>query len=106
MSNTQRGGIVFYGIDNDGNIEGSDVSQQKFDQPLQNSIRNSISPATTVRLHSVHVMGSEIIVIIVPPWNRKDVYQFEEKILLRKGTNVFGAKPEEVKLLHAGQYVI
>jgi hypothetical protein len=106
MSNTRQGGIIFYGIDDDGNIEGSDISRQKLDQPLQNSVRNSISPAITIRLHSVQVIGSAIIVVVVPPWNRKDVHQFEVKILIRKGTNVFAAKPEEVRQLYSGRYVI
>jgi hypothetical protein len=106
MLNTRQGGIIFYGIDDDGNIEGSDIHQQKLDQPLQNSVRNAISPAATIRLHTVQVIGSSIIVIIVPPWNKKDVYQFDEKILIRKGTNVFAAKPEELRRLHSGKYVI
>lgn len=106
MLNTREGGIILYGIDDDGNIEGTDVPPQKLDQPLQNSIRNSISPAATVRLHLVTVLGSEVIVIIVPPWNRRDVYQFDEKVLIRKGTNVFAAKPEELRRLYARQYVI
>jgi predicted HTH transcriptional regulator len=106
MLNTRQGGIIFYGIDDDGNIEGSDVTRQVLDQPLQNSIRSSISPAATVRLHAVQVMGSEIISIVVPPWNRKDVYQFDEKVLIRKGTNAFAAKPEELRRLHSGQYIV
>jgi hypothetical protein len=106
MLNTRLGGIIFYGIDDDGNIEGSDVAQQKLDQPLQNSIRNSISPAATIRLHTVQVMGSSIIVIVVPPWNKKEVYQFDGRILIRRGTNVFVAKPEELRRLHSGTYVV
>ncbi|MGD8456021.1 MAG: ATP-binding protein [Anaerolineales bacterium] len=106
MLNTSTGGIVLYGIDDDGTIEGSDVTRQVFDQSLQNSVRNMISPAASVELHSVNVMGSYILVIIVPPWNKKDVYQFGGKILIRRGTNVFSASPEEIKQLHKGDYVI
>jgi len=106
MLNTREGGRVFYGIDDAGTIQGSDISRQQFDQGLQNSIRNTISPAETVRLHSVSVVGSEVLVVIVPPWNRSDVYQFEGRVLLRKGTNVFFAKPEESKKLHKGIYVV
>ena len=106
MLNTKEGGLVLYGIDDDGNIEGSDITRQKLDQPLQNSLRNSVSPSATIRLHSVSVLGSTILVIVVPPWNRKDVYQFDEKVLIRKGTNAFAAKPEELRKLHSGQYVI
>src|ERR1017187_1403671 len=106
MLNTRQGGIILYGVEDDGTIQGSDVSRQKLDQPLQNSFKNSIAPAATVTLKSVSVLGTEILVVIAPPWNRKDVYQFDEKVLIRKGTNVFGAKPEELKKLHKGEYVI
>lgn len=100
MLNTKSGGIVFYGIDDDGTITGTDISRQALDQPLQNSIKNSISPAATIVLKTVPVMGTEVILIIVPPWNRHDVFQFDEKVLIRKGTNVFAARPEELKRLH------
>jgi hypothetical protein len=100
MLNTKSGGIVFYGVDDDGTITGTDVPRQKLDQPLQNSIKNSISPAATVMLKAVSVMGTEVLVIVVPPWNRRDVYQFDERVLIRKSANVFGARPEELKRLH------
>jgi predicted HTH transcriptional regulator len=106
MLNTKQGGIVLYGVDDDGTIQGSDVRRQALDQPLQNSIKNSISPAATVGLKSVSVLGNEVLVVIVAPWNRRDVYQFDEKVLIRKGTNVFAAKPEELRKLHKGEYVV
>ena len=106
MLNTRQGGIILYGVDDDGTIHGSDVTRQKFDQPLQNSVKNSVAPAAIITLKSVTVLGSEILVVIVPPWNRNDVYQFDEKVYIRKGTNVFGVKPEELKKLHRGDYVI
>jgi hypothetical protein len=106
MLNTQQGGRIFYGIDDEGTIQGANISRQKFDQGLQNSIRNTISPPATVRLNAVSVIGSEVLVVTVLPWNRKDVYHFEGRVLLRKGTNVFVAKPEESKKLHKGIYVI
>jgi hypothetical protein len=100
MLNTRSGGIVFYGVDDDGTIVGTDVKRQKLDQPLQNSIKNSISPAAVVTLKAVSVMNTEVLLVVVPPWNRRDVYQFDEKVLIRKGTNVFAARPEELKKLH------
>lgn len=106
MANTSRGGLVLYGIDDEANIEGTDLTRQKFDQPLQNSVKNTISPAITVSLHAVRVVGSDVLVIVVPPWNRQDVYQWNEKILIRKGTNAFGAKPEEIRQLHRGIPVV
>src|SRR6266849_2270046 len=106
MLNTRQGGIVLYGVDDDGTIQGTDMNRQRFDQPLQNSVKNSIAPAAVITLKSVHVMGHEVLVIIVPPWNRKDVYHYDDKVLLRKVTNVFAAKPEESRKLHKGEYVI
>ena len=106
MLHTRLGGMILYGVDDDGTISGSDVSRQKLDQPLQNSIKNAIAPAAVISLNSVSVLGTEVLVVIVPPWNRRDVYQFDEKVYLRKGTNVFAAKPEELRKLHRGECVI
>jgi predicted HTH transcriptional regulator len=51
-------------------------------------------------------MGTEVLVIVVPPWNRSDVYQFDERVLIRKGASVFGARPEELKKLYQRKYVV
>lgn len=106
MLNTRQGGMILYGIDDSGTIQGTDISRQKLDQPLQNSIRNTISPAATIKLHSVQAMGYQIHVVVVPPWNKRDIYHYEGRVLIRKGTNVFTAKPEESKRLHKGDYII
>ena len=106
MANTERGGYILYGVADDGTIEGAGQSRQSFDQPLQNSIRTSIAPALTVRLQSIGVLGSAIVAVIVPPWNRTSVYHHEDRVLIRKGTNVFAARPEESRRLHSGQVVI
>jgi predicted HTH transcriptional regulator len=106
MLNTSQGGMILYGIDDDGTIIGTDLTKQKLDQPLHNSVKNTVTPAPVFRLESVKVFGTEVLVIIVPPWNRRDVYQFQEKFYVRKGTNVFAARTEEVKTLFSGQYII
>lgn len=106
MLNTRSGGVILYGVEDDGTITGTDVSRQKLDQPLQNSIKNSIAPAATISLKSVLVLGTEVLVVIVPPWTKRDIYQFEERVYIRKGTNVFAAKPEELRKLHRGEHVI
>jgi len=106
MLNTSRGGRIFYGIDDDGIIQGTDITRQRFDQQVQNSIRNTISPAPIITIKSKKVIGVEIIIVIVPPWNRKNVYQHDGRVLLRKGTNVFYASPEELNKLHKGEIVI
>lgn len=106
MLNTTKGGQIFYGVDDDGTIQGSDVSRQKMDQPLQNSLRSLIAPSATIELRGVIVLGAQLLVITVPPWNKKDIYHFERRVLIRKGTNVFQATPEESKSLHNGKAII
>lgn len=106
MLNTKQGGIILYGVDDEGTIQGSDLTRQKFDQPLQNSVRNSISPTATITLKSISVLGALLLVIVVPPWNRRDVYQLDGRILIRKGTNVFAAGPGELRKLHKGDFVV
>ncbi len=96
------GGLIFYGIDDDGVIIGSDKNRQEMDQSLQNSINNCISPPPTVSIKNKDILGKRIIIIVVPPWNRKDVYQYEGRVLIRKGTNVLTASPDESKKLHRG----
>jgi predicted HTH transcriptional regulator len=106
MANCSAGGRILCGVADDGTIEGFGLTRQQFDQPLQNAVRGNISPALTVKLSSVTAMGSIVLVVIVPPWNRRDVYHFEDRVLLRKGTNVFAARPEESRKLHAGRVVV
>jgi hypothetical protein len=104
--NTKLGGIIFYGVDDSGTILGSDKTRQNFDQSLQNSIKHNIDPLPVIKLVEKSLIKQKILLIIVPPWNKKHVYQFKERVLLRKGTNVFSASPEELKKLHDGKYVI
>ena len=104
--NTKQGGLLFYGVEDDGTIVGTDMKRQKFDNRIQNSIKNTISPSATVKIKSVETLGHEIIVLSIPAWNRKDVYQYDGRTLIRKGTNDFVASPDEVRKLHQGKYVI
>jgi hypothetical protein len=104
--NTKMGGLIFYGVEDDGAIVGSDMRRQGMDQSLQNSIKNTISPSAIVEIKTKDVVGHTVLVIVIPPWNGKDVYQYSGRIYIRKGTNVFIAKPEEVRKLHDGKYVI
>lgn len=106
FANTKMGGVIFYGIQDDGTIENADMKRQVFDQKIQNSVRNTISPALTIKIIEKDVLGHKIILIIIPAWNRKNVYQYENRVYLRHGTNVFVAKPEESQQLHNGKYVV
>lgn len=103
---TKYGGIIFYGVEDDGTIAGSDLERQTLDQRIQNSVRNTVKPAGGVGIRGVDVLGAKVILILVPPWNRKEVYYYEGRVYVRKGTNVFVATPEEIKKLHRGEYII
>lgn len=102
---TERGGIIFYGVDDDGVIAGTDIARQRLDQQVQNSVRNTISPSPGIHMRSSLVLGTELILIQVPPWNRRTVYFYEGRVYVRKGTNVFEANPEEVRRLHGGEII-
>jgi len=105
---TKNGGILFYGVDDSGTILGSDIKRQDFDQRIQNSIRNTINPCPNVDIKDKDVMGVKIILTIIPPWDRKSLYQFTKKgrYLIRKGTNKFAVSPDELKKLSRGEYVV
>lgn len=106
FSNTRFGGLILYGVEDDGAIVGTDKKKQELDQPLQNSIKDNINPPLVIDIIQKDVVGYQILLIRVPPWNKKEVYHFDGRVYLRKGTNVFVAKPEESKKLHSGEYVI
>ncbi len=106
FANTKGGGIIFYGVEDDGSIAGSDMSRQKFDQVIQNSIKHNITPTPGIKLIEQDILGYKIILIIVPAWNRKDVHHFQDAIYIRRGTNVFKAKADEARKLHNGEYVV
>jgi len=106
FANTKMGGIVFYGVEDDGSIAGSDMTKQRFDQMLQNSIKHNVTPTPVIRLVSQDVLGYKIILIVVPPWNKREVHHFQDGVYIRRGTNVFKTKADETRKLHDGAYVI
>jgi hypothetical protein len=106
FANTKLGGIIFYGVEDDGTIAGTDKRKQELDQPLQNCIRNAILPSLTIDIAEKDILGHKVILICIPAWNRKDVYQYEGRVYIRLGTNAFIAKPEQTKKLHKGIPII
>lgn len=105
MLTTSQGGIIFYGIEDDGTFEGTDLSLQDLDQRLQNSVKDNIDPRPNIDLDAINVLGTLVLAIQVPPWNKRDVYQYRGITYIRKGTNAFKASADEVKRLHKGEYV-
>lgn len=105
---TKNGGLLFYGIEDDGSIVGSFVTRQKFDQSLQNSIRNTIRPQPNIKLVEKEVLGHKILVVIISPWDRKTLYQYtkNDHYYIRKGTNNFVLTPDEISKLGKGKTVV
>jgi Schlafen, AlbA_2 len=106
FANTKMGGIIFYGVEDDGSIAGSDMTKQRFDQMLQNSIKHNVTATPAIKLVSQDILGYNIILIIVPPWNKGAVHHFQDGVYIRRGTNVFKTKADETRKLHDGEYVI
>ena len=104
---TRNGGVVFYGVDDAGSILGTDLRRQDLDQRVHNSVRNTISPPPTVEVIERNVMGAKILLILVPPWDRRTIYQNtkDNRYYVRKGTNVFAVRPDEMKKLNRGEYI-
>jgi len=102
----RRGGIILYGVGDDGKIIGTSKSKQELDQSIHNSIRSSVDPSPPpIKLNDVIVLGRRIIVIVAPPWNKEEVYQYDGRVYVRKGTSVMVASPNEVRKLHRGEYI-
>jgi lipid II:glycine glycyltransferase (peptidoglycan interpeptide bridge formation enzyme) len=106
FANTKLGGLIFYGVEDDGTITGSDKRKQEFDQSLQNSVRNTISPSLTIDIEERDILGYQIIIIRIPAWSKKDVYHYDGRVYIRRGTNAFMAKPEDSKKLHSGKSIV
>ncbi len=104
---TKNGGVIFYGIEDDGTIVGSDVRRQDLDQRVQNSIRNTISPQPHVEILEKNVMGNAVVLILIPPWDKKTIYQNTKdgRYYIRRGTNIFALRPEELRELSRGAHV-
>lgn len=108
LLHTKDGGVIFYGVDDSGAIIGTDLRRQDLDQKVQNSVRNTISPAPSIEIREQKVMGSKILLIVVPPWDRKTIYHnsMDGRYYIRRGTNIFAVKPEEIRKLHEGNFVV
>ena len=104
---TKSGGIIFYGIDDEGSIVGSNLTRHQLDDRVQNSVRNTISPPPNIEVKEQNVMGTKVLLVMVPPWDRKTIYQCTKtgNFNIRKGSNVFVLRPDELKKLHKGEYV-
>ncbi len=107
FAHTRVGGIIFYGIEDDGSIIGSDKTCQEMDQAIYNSLQSTISPPPRVRIDNVSVLGTAVVTIRIKSWDRKTLYQYtkDRRYYIRKGTNIFALAPSEITSLSKGEYV-
>jgi len=105
FSNTKKGGLIFYGIEDDGNIVNVTMKRQEFEERLRSSTINKVKPAVNISIDNVEVEKKMIYVVVVKPWNREDIYFYEDRIYIRDGPISRPAEPDEVKKLYDGQYV-
>jgi predicted transcriptional regulator len=105
---TKGGGVIFYGVDDDGTIIGADMRRQDFDQKIQNSVRNTVSPSPSIEIKERKVMGALVLLVVVAPWDRKTIYQdtMDGRYYIRRGTNIFALKPDEIRKLSQGVFVV
>lgn len=102
---TRQGGIIFYGIEDGGAIGDTDRTRHSFEESIQNSVRNNINPPLPIKIVEKIVLGHAIILVCVPPWNRKEVYLFDGRAYIRRGNVNFVVKSEELKRLSKGEYI-
>jgi hypothetical protein len=105
---TKRGGLILYGVNDDGSIIGADMRRQDFDQKIQNSVRNTISPAPSIEIKERKVLGCNVLLVVVPPWDKKTIYQYtmDGRYYIRRGTNIFAVEPDEIRKLSQGVSVV
>jgi hypothetical protein len=108
FSHTKSGGIIFYGVDDTGTIVGANMRRSDFDQKIHNSVRNTMSSSPAVQIVERKVMGVSVLMVVVPPWNKKTIYQNTRTGIyyIRRGTNIFALKPDELEKLHRHEYVV
>lgn len=104
---TRHGGVIFYGVEDDGSIIGSDKTRQEMDQSIHNSVHNTISPPPRIRIDNVSVLKTSIVTIRIKAWDRKTIYQYtkDRRHYIRKGTNIFALTSAEMACLVKGEYV-
>lgn len=105
MANTRDGGLVFYGIRSNGDLQGSDLTREQLDERVQNTIANNMQPSIVVEVERRRVTGRDILVVLVPPWARKRPHYFQHRLYIRAGTTTRPATASESDALHKGEYV-
>jgi hypothetical protein len=108
FANTKQGGLIFYGVEDDGAIIGSDQTRDKFSAAIQQSVKDSLTPSLVVKVIEKDILGHVIQLIYIPPRLKKTVYQYlpDERYYIRKDTIICSLRPDELKLLHSGKSIV
>jgi len=106
FANTKKGGLVFYGVADNGEIKGVKESRQRFEERLRPSVNNLIAPAMIVKILQVRMSDKEVLIIRVSPWGRTEVFHYNGRVYIRDGPISRPTEPEESRKLHRGEYVI
>lgn len=107
FSHCKFGGIIFYGIEDDGKISsGVTGDKNDFDNRLRNAIKGLISPNPKIEIIERNPYTKKVFAIVIYPWDKRTVYTFSgSEILIRRGGNVFKASSEEIENLRLGRFV-
>lgn len=98
-----RGGVVYFGIDNSGNITGQLLNDSNL-REISQKIRNKIKPQITPKIVTCYVNNIPIIEISVTKAS-DDIYYYNGVAYDRSGTETVIMPPDEVKrrILEANQ---
>lgn len=105
MLHNRDGGYVFCGIRDDKTIAGLGETFKEFEPRVCNLVRNKIKSLPTIDMHCVDVGAVQVAVLMMPPWDGKTVYYFDDKVYVRTGTHTFVPDPETIRKLYGGKPV-
>lgn len=93
FSNSE-GGIIFIGVDDEGNIKG--IKNDKIEETVMNICRNNCIPNVVPSYESIEVDGKTIAIITIPKGLNKPYYTSDHKYYIRVGTTKRIASKEEL----------
>ena len=90
-----KGGIVYFGINDKGEIAGTDVSAGSLKE-ISQKVRQQIKPEVTVGVKEVRIKGKSIIKVSIPEGTNK-LYFYKGIAYKRVGTENIPIPPDELK---------
>ncbi len=89
-----EGGMIFIGVDDDGNIKG--VSDNSIEEKIMNICRNNCIPNISPGFQSVDINGKAVAVVTIGKGLNKPYYTTDHKYYIRVGTTKRIASREEL----------